>query len=138
MTTLAQEIERPRFLDEQPRDRLRASRGLDRTVGLVPAPEQLALGRVAAPARRPAPGREGESTRDSLFERLQAERAAEHGRTQAGPTRGGEATLDELLVGAWEGLSARRPVACPICAGAMHPRPSVTGGACEDCGSQVR
>lgn len=52
--------------------------------------------------------------------------------------RGGEATLDELLVGAWEGLSARRPVACPVCSGAMKPRAGAAGGGCGDCGSQLR
>ena len=42
--------------------------------------------------------------------------------------RGSEATLDGLLVRAWEGLSACHTVACPACGGAMAPR-RTTGGA---------
>lgn len=61
----------------------------------------------------------------------------EAGAAEAGQ-RDGEATLDELLVGAWEGLSAHRPVACPVCAGAMAPRQVAPGGACGSCGSQLR
>jgi hypothetical protein len=49
-------------------------------------------------------------------------------------------TLDELLVGAWEDLSAHRTVACPVCdVVAMRPRygagPGAVGGRCGDCGS---
>ena len=33
----------------------------------------------------------------------------------------GEPTLDDLLAGVWEGLSARRAVRCPVCAGEMEP-----------------
>ena len=50
---------------------------------------------------------------------------------------GGEPTLDELIVGVWEGLIARRVVECPVCGGEMraeygaHALP--IGGRCEDC-----
>lgn len=54
-------------------------------------------------------------------------------------------TLDDVLVGAWEDLSAHRTVACPVCHGAaMRPRygsgqvaggTAVVGGRCADCGS---
>lgn len=52
---------------------------------------------------------------------------------------GGEPTLDELLVGVWEGLAAHRVVSCPACGSEMgpeygaHARP--IGGRCRGCGS---
>lgn len=46
-------------------------------------------------------------------------------------------TLEELLSGAWEDLSAHRTATCPICDGALEPRygsgPSAVGGRCRDC-----
>jgi hypothetical protein len=46
-------------------------------------------------------------------------------------------TLEDLLSGAWEDLSAHRTATCPICEGAMAPRygsgPSAVGGRCRDC-----
>jgi len=54
---------------------------------------------------------------------------------------GGESTLDELIVSAWEGLSARRVVACPCCGATMAPQPSAPGqvvsGRCSGCGSEL-
>ena len=50
-------------------------------------------------------------------------------------------TLEDLLSGAWEDLSANRTATCPICDGAMEPRygsgPSAVGGRCHDCGSDL-
>jgi hypothetical protein len=50
-------------------------------------------------------------------------------------------TLEELLSGAWEDLSAHRTATCPICEGAMEPRygsgPSAVGGRCRDCRSDL-
>ena len=34
---------------------------------------------------------------------------------------GGGPTLDELIAGVWEGLTAQRPARCPICAAEMQP-----------------
>ncbi len=34
---------------------------------------------------------------------------------------GGGPTLDDLIVEAWEGLTAHTMVACPICGGEMKP-----------------
>jgi hypothetical protein len=56
--------------------------------------------------------------------------------------RGGEATLDEAIVDAWEGLAAARAVACPVCGGAMAAAaPAAEGkpplGACADCGAEL-
>lgn len=46
-------------------------------------------------------------------------------------------TLEDLLSGAWEDLSAHRTATCPICDGAMEPRygsgPSAVGGRCAGC-----
>jgi hypothetical protein len=54
----------------------------------------------------------------------------------------GRLTLDELLVGVWEGLTAHRSVACPVCGEAMAPRYGVAGaapvgGRCGDCGATL-
>jgi len=54
----------------------------------------------------------------------------------------GEATLDDVLSGAWEGLSAAASfTACPVCHGELAPRWSagagVVGGRCRDCGSEL-
>lgn len=50
-------------------------------------------------------------------------------------------TLDDLVVGAWEGLLAHRPVGCPVCGAAMRPRPgsgaSAVGGRCGGCGTTL-
>jgi hypothetical protein len=55
----------------------------------------------------------------------------------------GGATLDDLLSGAWEGLSAAASssTACPVCQGELEARWSagagVVGGRCRDCGSEL-
>jgi hypothetical protein len=52
----------------------------------------------------------------------------------------GGLTLDEAIVGAWEGLAARAVVACPLCAGALRPRVSAgsaSSGRCGDCGTTL-
>jgi hypothetical protein len=123
MATLTRDVERPAFLDR-------------------PSEEQLSFGGgVTAPARGREAGR-GDGARVPLSERLRAERdtagGVGSGASRARTTRGGGATLDDVLVGAWEGLSARRPVACPVCAGPMQPGAVAAGGACGDCGSQLR
>jgi hypothetical protein len=64
-------------------------------------------------------------------------------REQAPPAAEGRGrrTLDELIVGVWEDLAAHRPVACPVCGGAMTPRygsgAAPVGGRCGDCGSAL-
>ena len=46
-------------------------------------------------------------------------------------------TLDDLMVGVWEDLTAHRTVACPACGEAMTPRysagPAPVGGRCTSC-----
>jgi hypothetical protein len=53
----------------------------------------------------------------------------------------GRRTLDELIVGVWEDLSAHRPAGCPVCGEAMRPRygsgPAPVGGRCTGCGSTL-
>ena len=53
----------------------------------------------------------------------------------------GEPTLDDLLAGVWEGLSARRAVRCPVCTGEMEPAESAdrefAGGRCVECGATL-
>ena len=62
-------------------------------------------------------------------------------RTSLWSEEGGGATLDDLLSGAWEGLAAALPAACPVCHGELAPRWSagagVVGGRCGDCGSEL-
>jgi DnaJ-class molecular chaperone len=50
-------------------------------------------------------------------------------------------TLDDLLVGVWEGLSSHHTVTCPVCSGKMTPRygsgARPVGGRCGRCGSTL-
>jgi hypothetical protein len=54
-----------------------------------------------------------------------------------GPRR--RLTLDEIVVGAWEGLGAGRQVSCVVCGGPMLPAPGPrsAGGSCQDCGTTL-
>jgi len=56
--------------------------------------------------------------------------------------QGGGPTLDDLIVGVWEGLAANRTVACLACGEAsMTPRygagPVPVGGRCRNCGTTI-
>ena len=50
-------------------------------------------------------------------------------------------TLDDLMVGVWEDLTAHSTVACLACGEAMVPRysagPAPVGGRCTSCGTTV-
>jgi hypothetical protein len=54
---------------------------------------------------------------------------------------GGEPTLDELIVGVWEGLTAPASAACPVCGARMEPQFSgharPVAGRCTDCGTTL-
>lgn len=67
--------------------------------------------------------------------------AEDVGRQEAvpGPPRAARLTLEALVSGVWEGLVARRSVACPVCGGAMHPAggAGATMGHCRDCGASL-
>jgi hypothetical protein len=69
---------------------------------------------------------------------LGPEREAQH---DAGPSGGGGPTLDDLIVGAWEGLAADRTAPCPVCRGSLEPRygagAAPVAGRCRDCGSEL-
>jgi hypothetical protein len=53
----------------------------------------------------------------------------------------GRRTLDDLVVGVWEDLSAHHAATCPVCTGPMHPRygsgAAPVGGRCTNCGSTL-
>lgn len=78
--------------------------------------------RVATPAPTEAPAH-GDDVHDSTVQQ------------DGGPT------LDDLLVGVWEGLAAHRTVACPACGEAMTPRysagPAPVGGRCGSCRTTI-
>jgi hypothetical protein len=46
-------------------------------------------------------------------------------------------TLEDVISGAWEDLTAHRTATCPICTAEMTPRygsgPSAVGGRCSHC-----
>jgi len=50
-------------------------------------------------------------------------------------------TLNDVLVEAWNDLSAGAHAECPVCSGAMQPRwtasARVVGGRCGDCGTTL-
>jgi hypothetical protein len=52
---------------------------------------------------------------------------------------GGGLTLDDAIVGVWEGLAAQVVVACPLCDGPLrpHPAPDAVSGRCGDCGTTL-
>ncbi len=54
---------------------------------------------------------------------------------------GGGPTLDDVLVDAWEGLTAHRTVDCPVCGGEMAPAYGAHAiarrGRCGSCGSEL-
>jgi len=123
MATLVRDIERPAFLDRPVEEQL--------PLGGTVAPREVPTGHIANAMCGASP--------IPLSARLRSEQVTSAtASTRTRTARGGEATLDELFVGAWEGLSACRPVTCPVCAGPMHPCARADGGACADCGAQLR
>ena len=90
-------------------------------------------------ARRGAPGH------GSLLDRLIEERSALRGRRPAvvpdTSQVGGRLSLDDVIVGAWEGLLVQTTTSCPVCGGAMAPsaagQDDTVGGTCHDCGTSL-
>jgi hypothetical protein len=94
-------------------------------------------------------------TLDLFLDAAAPEDAAEHRDVQARARRGGDPrhavppaaeargrrTLDELIVGVWEDLTAHHAAACPVCGAAMRPRygsgPAPVGGRCTGCDSTL-
>jgi hypothetical protein len=54
---------------------------------------------------------------------------------------GGEPTLDELIAGVWEGLTAHATAACPVCGHRLEPEYGVharpIAGRCEHCAARL-
>ena len=79
--------------------------------------------------------RQGRGER-GLLSRRATEDAAGGGRSVFG---GGEATLADVIAGAWEDLTAARAVDCPVCHGELAPQVTTLAGElvaarCSDCG----
>jgi hypothetical protein len=65
--------------------------------------------------------------------------SSSHGHVpRAAHASGHRPTLDDVLVGVWEGLSSHHTVTCPVCSGKMAPRygsgARPVGGRCQRCG----
>jgi hypothetical protein len=69
--------------------------------------------------------------------------AAAEPRPEAPPAAEGRGrrTLDDLIVGVWEDLTAHHAVDCLVCGGPMRPRygsgAAPVGGRCAQCGSTL-
>ena len=85
---------------------------------------------VATPTRAPVP---------TTF--VRGKRLAVRGTVLTAPGSGRRPTLDDVLVGVWEGLRSDRRASCPVCAGVMRASVqagrSPVAGRCRDCGSTV-
>jgi len=98
-------------------------------VAFIPGDDgTVILARDARPVRRDDPAAPGGLTPQATT-------------VPAASAVGGQ-SLDDVLVGAWEGLTAHRSVACPVCRGALRPRYGATsrtpiGGRCDDCGTTL-
>lgn len=90
--------------------------------------------------RGPGPARDRQSSEQNTAPAVPMGGDA-HARGPRAQQSGG-ATLDDLIVGAWEGLAAHRTVACLACGEAsMTPRysagPAPVGGRCTSCGTTL-
>lgn len=90
------------------------------------------------PVPAPAPQREAEETHEL------APDATAGGVAHVHDGVGGEPTLDDMVVGAWEGLTAQAAVPCPLCDGTLRPLYAGAGGAdpvvasrCDTCGTTL-
>lgn len=107
-----------------------------REPGFVPDRPRSAPGDGEQPQRR-EPG----SARTGVAMRLPLEAPAHDDADTPMVQQDGRPTLDDLLVGVWEGLAAHHTVACPACDEAMTPRysagPAPVGGRCRSCGTTI-
>ena len=102
----------------------------------APAPGgQSALFGAGAPPAAPAPGAAAPHAAAAAAATAAPETATAARAHRHGPT------LDDLVAGAWEGLLAGAPAACPVCETTLAPRYSagsgVVGGRCGGCGSTL-
>jgi len=56
--------------------------------------------------------------------------------------RAARQTLDDVIVGVWDGLSAHHSVECPVCSGTVRPcyggaGHAPVGGRCDDCDAAI-
>jgi len=62
-------------------------------------------------------------------------------REGATPEVGGAPTLDDLLTGVWDALTAERPASCPMCGGHLEARygsgHAPVAGRCTNCGTEL-
>ncbi len=58
--------------------------------------------------------------------------SGETGRSAAGLFEPSGWTLEDVILGVWEDLTAGNPAECPVCHGKMR----ISSG-CEDCGSEL-
>jgi len=76
----------------------------------------------------------------ALFYELPIRRFPSAAERLKAPPREGR-TLEDVLSGAWEDLTAHRTATCPICDGAMQSRygsgPSAVGGRCVSCRTEL-
>lgn len=93
-------------------------------------------------ASRLRPSRQGASRRRRFGEKIRRQRGADvpvarHSDTVAKEPSG--QTLETLLVGAWEDLTAGCRAECPVCGGQMAPArtSAAVTGTCADCGTQL-
>ena len=106
-----------------------------REPGFVPERPRSAPGDGEQPQRHePGSARSGVEMRAPVA-------APARGADQPMVQQDGGPTLDDVLVGVWEGLTAHRTVACPACGEAMTPRysagPAPVGGRCMSCRTTI-
>ncbi len=72
---------------------------------------------------------------------VRGKRLAVRGTVLTAPGSGRRPTLDDMLVGVWEGLRSDRRASCPVCGGVMRASVqaghSPVAGRCRDCGSTM-
>ena len=72
---------------------------------------------------------------------VRGKRLAVRGTVLTAPGSGRRPTLDDVLVGVWEGLRSDRRAGCPVCGGVMRASlqagRSPVAGRCRDCGSTM-
>jgi hypothetical protein len=139
--TFAPTTDRPRLFDDaaRPRARRPAPSGRDR----APAdPDRAGRG----PDREPAtPGFDLAPASPEVTPASPAPASSELTPRDQHPAGAGASrhalTLDHLISGVWDELSAHRTVSCPVCHGQMAPRygsaEQPVGGRCRRCGSSL-
>jgi hypothetical protein len=138
--TFAPTTDRPRLFDDRP-PRARRPAAPDRERGRPDSDPFAPRTDPPAPERdQRAPATE--ATRSSTGPAPHEPPPTARGEQPAGadaPRRGH--TLDQLISGVWDDLTAHRTVTCPVCHGHMAPRYGSgalpVGGRCRRCGSSL-